>query len=220
MALAGSVRVKQHHDLTISHLTDTNMPESRGRKRKKLAVVAAQVARSEAAPPAQSRRGVGRVARALITLFTILAGAVGLTVVWPRVTVEPTDVSEASNPFSGIFKVANLQNYPLHDVRIEAFPWCTKIGRGTDTTPPTRCERGMPSSKREWNHRTIAADDSYQVEVGNVLFATPAALLYADISIKVTFEPWFTPYHLQREFRFYTRRKDDGTIEWLHRPLE
>jgi hypothetical protein len=160
------------------------------------------------------------VVRALITLFATLTGAVGLTVLWPRVTVEPTDASEASNPFSGIFKVANLQNYPLHEVRIEAFLWCAKIGRSTDTTPPTMCERGMASSKREWNHRTIGADDSYQVEVGNVLFATPSALLYADISIKVTFEPWFISRDFHREFRFYTRRKDDGTIEWLHRPLE
>jgi len=82
------------------------------------------------------------------------------------------------------------------------------------------CKRGMASSKQEWNKRTLAADDSYEIDVGDVLFATPSALLYADISIKVSYTPWVVPYHFNKEFRFYTRRKDDGGIEWLHKPLE
>jgi hypothetical protein len=76
--------------------------------------------------------------------------------------IEPTNAPEASNPFSGIFKVANTQFYPLDDVRIKAYLWCAKIGKGTDTTPPTMCKRGMASSKQEWNKRTLAADDSYE----------------------------------------------------------
>jgi hypothetical protein len=121
---------------------------------------------------------------------------------------------------SGIFKVANTQFYPLYDVRIEVFLWCTKIGRGADTTPPARCERGMSSSKQDWNRRTLGADDSYQISIGDVLFTTPSALLYADISIKATFTPWIIPFHMDKEFHFYTRRKDNGEVQWLHRPLE
>ena len=152
-------------------------------------------------------------------IFGVFTGAV--STLWPRPTIEPTNAPEASNPFSGIFKVANnTQLYPLDDVRKEAYLWCAKIGRGTDTTPPTMCERGMASSKQQWNKRTLAADDSYEIDVGDVLFATPSALLYADISIKVIYTPWVVPYHLDKEFRFYTRRKDDGGIEWLHKPID
>jgi hypothetical protein len=189
------------------------VPESKGRKLKKRKA-ASQSTRPKAAAPKH------RLGKVIGAAFTVIVGIVGLSVLWPRLTVEPTGTSEPSNPFSGIFKVANLQNYPLSDVRIEAFLWCNKIGRGTDTSPPTMCERGMASSRSEWNHRTIAADDSYQVEVGDVLFATPSALLFADISIKVTFDPWMIPFHFRREFRFYTHRRDDGIIEWLHKPLE
>jgi hypothetical protein len=78
----------------------------------------------------------------------------------------------------------------------------------------------MASSKNEWNGRTIAPDDSYEIDVGDMLHATPSALLYADISIKVSYIPSIVPYHLAKEFRFYTRRKDDGGIEWLHKPLD
>jgi hypothetical protein len=150
---------------------------------------------------------------AFVVIFGLLTGAVTLFTEWPRPTIDPTNAPEASNPFSAIFKVANARFYPLDDVRIEAYLWCAKIGKGPDTTPPTLCKRGMASSKQAWNKRTLAADDSYEIDVGDVLFATPSALLYADISIKVSYIPWVVPYHLNKEFRFYTRRKDDGGIE-------
>jgi hypothetical protein len=199
------------------------MPESRRRKPKKQRQVATQMGKSKAvtmqstaaAPKRRWAKGLGVF---LVAIFGVFTGTVGT--LWSRPTIEPTNAPEASNPFSGIFKVANTQFYPLDDVRIEAYLWCAKIGRGTDTTPPTMCKRGMASSKQEWNKRTLAADDSYEIDVGDVLFATPSALLYADISIKVIYTPWVVPYHLNKEFRFYTRRKDDGGIEWLHKPLE
>jgi hypothetical protein len=197
------------------------MPESRRRKPKKQRQVATQMGTSKAATAqsirAQPKRRVGKVIAALVTLFTVFTGAV---VLWPRVTVEPTGTAEASNPFSGVFKVTNAQFYTLEDVRIEAILWCVKIGLGTDTTPIDRCERGMPSSKHEWNKRTLTADEAYEISLGDVLFATPSTLLYAEISVNVTFTPWVVAYHYNKEFRFYSRRKEKGEIEWLHRPLE
>jgi len=137
----------------------------------------------------------------------------------PRPVIEPSSPSEASNPFSGTFKVANSQVYPLEDVRIEAELWCAKLGRGTDTSPPDLCPHvGMPSSRKAWNQRTIGPDAAYQINIGEVLYATPGALLSADLSVKVSYRPWVLPFHLSKESRFYSRRKDDGTIEWLQRP--
>lgn len=137
----------------------------------------------------------------------------------PRPVIDPSSPAEASNPFSGIFKLTNNTIYPLEDVRIEADLWCAKIGRGADTSPPDACPRiGMPSSRKAWNKRTIARDDAYQINIGEILYATPGALLSADVSLKVSYRPWGLPFHLDKEYRFYTRRKDDGTIEWLHRP--
>jgi hypothetical protein len=187
------------------------MPKSRGRKPKQ----------TDKTPP-QAAKPKGLLAKGwgvFVSLLGLAATAVGLVVLWPQPTIEPTNAPEPSNPFSEIFKIANTQFYPLEDVRIEAFPWCAKLGRGSDTTPPTMCERGMSSSKREWNKRILAGGESYEIDVGNVLFATPPFLLYADISMKITYKPWIIPCQISKEYRFYTRRKDDGGIEWLHKPL-
>jgi hypothetical protein len=116
--------------------------------------------------------------------------------------------------------VTNTTFYTLEDGRIEATLWCAKIGLGSDTTPVDRCERGMQSSRHEWNKRTLTAEEAYEISLGDVLFATPSALLYAEISINVTYTPWVLPYHLNKEIRFYSRRKESGEIEWLHKPLE
>jgi hypothetical protein len=155
---------------------------------------------------------------AAITTVSLILGAL---VLWPQVTIDPTNAPQPSNPFSSVFKVANGQLYPINHVRIEAYLWCAKIGTGTDTTPPSMCMKGnIPGSKREWSDRTIADRDAYEITVGDVLFGTPQHLLYADISIRVLYQPWFVPIRLEREQRFYTRRKDDGQIEWLHKPLQ
>jgi hypothetical protein len=130
------------------------------------------------------------------------------------VTIEPSNAPEASNPFSGVFKVTNGQIYPIEHVHIQAYLWCTKMGNGTDTTPPSFCEKGSPSSMSAWNH-DIAPHGSRQIDAGEVLYGTPHALLYAEISITVSYQPWFLPISLEREEHFYTRRKDNGDVEWL-----
>ncbi len=53
-------------------------------------------------------------------------------------------------------------------------------------------------------------EEAYEISLGDVLFATPSALLYAEISINVTYTPWVLPYHLNKEIRFYSRRKENG----------
>ena len=101
--------------------------------------------------------------------------------------------------------MTNTTFYTLEDVRIEATLWCAKIGLGSDTTPVDRCERGMQSSRHEWNKRTLTSDEAYEISLGDVLFATPSALLYAEISIDATYTPWVLPYNLNKEIRFYSR---------------
>jgi hypothetical protein len=191
------------------------MPQSRGRKPKSAAKIVSTKpgAKSLTAEPSRIKRLLG----ALAATATFILGAL---VLLPQVTIEATSSPQPPNPFSGVFKIENGQIYPIEDVRIEAYMWCVKMGTGTDTTPPPFCNKGnLASSKKEWNNRTIDAHDAYEITVGDVLFGTPNGLLYADISIRVTYKAWFIPIHFEREQRFYTRRKDDGGVEWLHKPL-
>ena len=190
------------------------MPQSRGRKPKPVAKLATTKPVVKPARPEPSR--MKKLWGGLIATASFILGTL---VLWPQVTIEATSSPEATNPFSGVFKVENGQIYPIEDVHIEAYMWCVKMGVGTDTTPPSLCMKGnIASSKNEWNHRTIDAHDAYEITAGDVLFSSPN-LLYADISVRVTYKPWFIPIHFEREQRFYTRRKDDGEVEWLHKPL-
>ena len=151
----------------------------------------------------------------LVTILGVASAIVGILALLPDVTIEPPNAPEVSNPFSGVFRVANGQIYPIEHLHIQAYLWCVKMGTGTDTTPPSVCEKGnISSSRSQWN-LDIAPHGSRQIIAGEVLYGTPRALLYAEISIKASYRPWFLPIPLEREDRFYTRRKDNGDIEWL-----
>jgi hypothetical protein len=195
------------------------MPRSRRRKPKPpvAKTAAARTSPKLPSPPPPKRWGW----KLWGGLGAAISFIIGSLVLLPQVTIDPTSTPQPSNPFSGVFKVENDSVYPIKHARIVAYLWCAKLGMGTDTTPPSLCMKGnIPSSKSDWDDRTIAPHDSYEVNVGDVLFGTPQRLLYADISIKVTYQPWFLPSALEREQRFYTRRKDDGGIDWLHKPME
>jgi hypothetical protein len=151
----------------------------------------------------------------LVTALGVVSAAVGLLVLLPNVTIEPSSAPEALNPFSGVFKITNNQFYPIEHVHIQAYLWCTKMGTGTDTTPPSFCEKGNIPSSMPARNQDIAAHGSRQIVAGEVLYGTPHALLYAEISIKVSYQPWLLPIPLDRDGHFYTRRKDNGDIEWL-----
>jgi hypothetical protein len=71
----------------------------------------------------------------------------------------------------------------------------------------------MQSSRHEWNKRTLTADEAYEISLGDVLFAAPSAPLYAGISLNLTYTPWVLPYHLAKEIRFYSKRKENAEIE-------
>ena len=182
------------------------MPESRGRKAKRTAGP-----KTPKKPPPPSKSRWGWVLKALGAVVS----AIGLLALLPAVTVEPSNAPEASNPFSGVFKIANAQFYPIQRVRVQAYLWCVRMGAGTNTTRPSLCIKGnIAGSRPEWN-QDIPARGSRQIVAGEVLYGTPNALMYAELSIKVSYQPWFLPISFEREDQFYTRRKDNGDIEWL-----
>jgi len=76
----------------------------------------------------------------------------------------------------------------------------------------------MKSASKRWSKHLLLPHESYEFTPGDVLFATPGGLLYAQISISISYEPWHIPYMMHKEMRFETRKLQDGTIEWLHLP--
>jgi len=160
-------------------------------------------------------------------LFAVIGGiatvlGLGSTIMhyWPQISVEPTAAAEPSNPFSGYFKITNDQGYPLTNVGIEASLRCAKLGRGDDTSPPKECLPSMHNSKTVWTNHTLEPHEPYEITPGDLMFVTPGGLLYAQISIFVSYRPWRIPWTMTNELRFQSRRLSDGKIEWLHIPAD
>jgi hypothetical protein len=174
----------------------------------------------------QVSKGWWLKSKAILTGLGAVGAALGLPLAikdfWPQISVEPTAAADPSNPFSGIYKITNEQGYPLTDVSVEASLRCAKIGRGSDTPPPGKCEPSMHTSRPLWTKHTLEPHETYEITPGDLLIVTPpTALLYAQISIFVSYRPWKLPIPLRTmEFRFQSRRLSDGKIEWLHLPAE
>lgn len=167
-------------------------------------------------PTSRLARGVGVVSgigTVLTLVYTILR-------FWPQVSVEPTAAAEPSNPLSGYFKVTNEQGYPLTDVSVEVSLRCARIGLGDNTSPMDKCLPSMHTSKQRWTKHTLEPHEPYEITPGDLIFVTPGALLYAQISFFVSYRPWKIPYHLDKELRFESRKRADGKIEWLHIPAD
>ncbi len=185
-------------------------------------------------PPAQQRAKVATLADTPRKLdnrpWTVikLIGAIGTVLgllytisrLWPQISIEPTAAAEPSNPFSDYFKITNEQGYPLTDVSVEVSLRCAKIGRGSDTSPPSKCGPSMHTSKQFWKNRILEPHESFEITPGDPLFVTPGALLSAQISFFVSYQPWKLPLHLSKELRFQSRRLADGRVEWLHFPAD
>jgi hypothetical protein len=78
----------------------------------------------------------------------------------------------------------------------------------------------MQTSKRLRKNHTLEPHEPYEITPGDLIFVTPGALLYAQISFFVSYQPWKLPLHLRKELRFQSRRLADGRIEWLHLPAD
>ncbi len=163
-----------------------------------------------------------KIASVVGTLLTLAAAIIGLPLAifhwWPQITVEPSAAADLiSNPLSGYFKITNEQTYPIEDLSVEVSLRCAKIGRGDDT-PIKDCPPSMHTSKQRWTKHTLDAHESYEISPGEMLFVTPGALLYAQLDVLVSFQPWKVPHRFDMPFRFETRRPSDGGIQWVHIP--
>jgi hypothetical protein len=72
--------------------------------------------------------------------------------------------------------------------------------------------------RRNAGRSTRSMHESYEISRGEMLFVTPGALLYAQLDVFVSFQPWKVSWRIDRPFRFESRRLTDGTFQWLHIP--
>lgn len=151
--------------------------------------------------------------------FTALVGVLGVLHYLPSITVKATADADPANPLSAVFELTNEQVYDLNDLGIEVSLRCGRIGHGTNTDSMDCKRPSMRSDNQRWSQHDLGAHRSYEFTPGDRLFITPGAMLYAQISIYVSFKPWLMPFWWpEQEYRFETRVRSDGKVDWLKIP--
>ncbi len=175
---------------------------------------------AKAKAPEAARKGPLARAWGVLAGISTLLGLLAIFSYWPQISVEPSAAADLSaNPLSQAFRVTNEKGYPIEDLNVEVSLRCAKIGR-SDTSPINKCEPSMHTQSRRWAKHTLGPHEPYDVNPGEVMFVTPNALLYAQLDLFVSFQPWKIPWSFSRAFRFETRRLSDGTIQWFHIPSD
>lgn len=158
-----------------------------------------------------------RLAWGVFVVFATLIGVASSAAAFlPRLTLAPVGSFDPSTPSPTIFRISNAGVVRLVDVqptlglcelRFEGAPALTGVCSHDKVS-----SRLMPS----FLHRdALDVDGFFDISVQEILNPGPRPYAYADISIGVSFYPWFFPFWKQeREFRFVTKKGGDGKLYW------
>jgi hypothetical protein len=167
-------------------------------------------------PPSLRRR----IVEWLLGITTLLGFFIGLLVLVPRITVNPEGTLNPSNPYPISFGITNIGYIPLVNVQ-PMLGICTFVV-GEPETMPDRCQGQLGSRlvPTKWFVRRLAIDEKSVIRLDDVFGLNGNKFGGADISIVIRYQPWHIPIHQETEFRFVTRKENDGTLSWLPRPVE
>ena len=196
------------------------MPKSRGRKHHK----------SPQPPvlcPHKGKKLLSTAARLIGAGFLATCTVVGAAVIFvPRITVEASGPFDASPEPPIVFTIANISIVPLADVKPRLGLCAVSLNYGIaddNPKPPfNKCTEKSTGvlAPTSWQHSRMEVDERDSVTWNDAFHnQTPGILDYADIIITVAYRPWIVPWHMEKSFRFVTRKLSDGKIHWLSRPL-
>ncbi len=162
---------------------------------------------------------LGKLWAGFLGFLALLGGAAAIAEFVPHISLEVSQPSNRSDPFSIVVTIHNAGIIALRDIR-PAMGIC--LSSSTNEPPPkqTVCSGPLnpPLMSPRWHRNTLAVDESYSFAL-NDIYSSPFAS-YEEVSIKVDYRPWFFPINESREFKLVTRRRGDGALEWMHEPLE
>ena len=159
-------------------------------------------------------------ARMMWGVFLAFCTIIGLNALWPRIVVEPIGQIDPSDPHPIIFKITNTGFMPLWNVQ-PGFGLC-EFATGVPHNPPERCQKELGSVliMPQWHVSELSRDEPTEIRFDELIsLQPPAKFADADISVVVTFYPWFMPNRMRLEYRFQTRLEEDGKLSWVPRPL-
>jgi len=146
---------------------------------------------------------------------TIAFAAAVLTFL-PRVSIEPAMAPDVATGSWGTFEIANTGYIPLTGTRT-SMGLCFIGGRINE--PPNYACHGPLKSRfhfMPWDHPWLGIDEKFTISLGNLIQIPPGG--YANISLILSYRPWFLPWRVEKEVRFVTMLARDGREYWSARP--
>jgi len=171
---------------------------------------------------------MGGVWACLLVVATLLGILSGIAFFAPSATVDFGDLADPANLLSVLTTVKNDGAVTLYDVSVE-LGLCTVQGSTAAGKPVTM--RGACQSTGDleslmvldkWQHHKMLSGEKYSVAISELFSRMQISHLdYADISIAVSYRPWYFPLiHRTRQFRTVGAREQSGSYEWRFIPLD
>lgn len=163
-----------------------------------------------------------RMFRAIVLLAAFwVSSAASVLFFFPRITVEPSASYDPSSPSAVTFTISNANIVPLRDVQVA-------IGIGSMALSPRLILKGVASEgvpatflkpPDNWTAKWLNPDEKWQISLEDE-FVGFQPIENADITIAVTYSPWFVPFwRPTKQFRFIARKLSDRKIYWIPTPL-
>jgi hypothetical protein len=165
-----------------------------------------------------------KTAGAIITVLGLLLGCAGLSVFWPRLTVDPEGEIDLKAGRAMVFKVQNTGFLTLHDV--QPLLGLCQINIGSRPDPSHICPGPLGSRMIPTYMRigTLSMDEKSSFRLDDLFNGKPPDDDFAaDISAIIEYRPAVVGWMIcallpcQKEFRFQTRKELDGKLSWQAR---
>jgi hypothetical protein len=204
------------------------MPKSQGRKRSPKLQTQKILQERATMPWSKTKKFV---VGALTTMAMIIGIVSGLVALLPRVSVQASAPFDPSHPYPIPFTVTNNGSITLYNVRFFVglcnLVWGPGYGEGVTLKSEKPCNG--PSDMRitdpTWSRQKFEVDQQHVVRYDDII-PHPSTdngmrVHSAEISIVVQFQPWIIPWPVrEKEFRYKTRKDEDGKLSWIPEPLE
>ena len=145
-----------------------------------------------------------------LEILSFLIGVAGfLFLVYPRLSVYPSDPLDAHNPFKTPFIIKNDGYLSIQDISYSLSPEHFQINGVSITGPDTFLEStfNQQIDSLKPNNTTIISIDSFVV--------LPDTVDVARLSLNINYRPYLIPFKMMTRRKFTATRKNTGEYVWL-----
>jgi hypothetical protein len=165
----------------------------------------------QAIPQSQHRRWWTPLRKVLAGMGGAIGLVAALVTFVPHVLIVPDVPPDQVSGSLGTFQIENVGIVGLSDVQ-------TYIGICSGNNPHYQCKGSLQSRLHflRWDHPWVGPDDRYSIDLKD--FWRMPGFKWMDMSLIVSYRPWFLPWRREFEVRFITDFQPDGKVVWAARP--